>query len=603
MGSLKVAEGARCKVGGGPRASYRGVWQSEMVATGNLMPRVIGKSAGTSTHEPSIGAWQAKLIASECVERGNHRDLMLRWATKPVFKVKTNGQQMSKKKGNHEAKLAKRKQANDVKSVEQVRSNSGKGKVEGTVQTEQEPIERKQNVVDITGGNRARKGDDKKRKKKKSEVNEEVPRKKSKKSKPNQDVFDGAVPSVAKVEKPQESRNKSDPKMKKEVPAQSKQRDSSGESSEQQQQQQQQVPNAAHSLVEEKEEGNNSVQQSPSKQAQAGGSSASSEASSHDFNKVIDEDHLVSITAQKSNEWFEQNSASPTKTKSRPFLAEENAIIDYYLAGVCHFRNWNRDQLCRRIWNDERVTDNFWIDVRKAFPYRSNSSIYKHIRRKYHIFDARGKWTKDEDAQLSNLAIVNPSQWKKIGEIMGRMPEDCRDRWRNYLKCGDARKSQRWSRDEEERLVDAVNEIIQDLRELGDSSPLSAEKVNWTIVSEKMDGQRSRLQCRDKWSSLNETASRIHPPRMGHLDKLWLLKRLKKKNYSSADDIQWGKLMRKYANDIGDKPGWQMQDFQNYLRDEVLPLGDQNNTNGKESSKMKFQKIVKQNLDESTSKT
>ena len=98
----------------------------------------------------------------------------------------------------------------------------------------------------------------------------------------------------------------------------------------------------------------------------------------------------------------------------------------------------------------------------KVLPYRTRSSIYKHIRRKYHIFEQRGKWTPEEDQELARLCLEKEGHWTEVGKLLGRMPEDCRDRWRNYMKCGSKRGSKRWSKEEEELLTTVVNEMIEE---------------------------------------------------------------------------------------------------------------------------------------------
>ena len=92
------------------------------------------------------------------------------------------------------------------------------------------------------------------------------------------------------------------------------------------------------------------------------------------------------------------------------------------------------------MWASGVIKDGFWRNIYKVFSYRSVSSVYKHVRRKFHIFDVRAKWTKSDDEQLKQLTLTYPSKWTQIGELMGRMPEDCRDRYRNYLVVGENRK-------------------------------------------------------------------------------------------------------------------------------------------------------------------
>lgn len=147
------------------------------------------------------------------------------------------------------------------------------------------------------------------------------------------------------------------------------------------------------------------------------------------------------------------------------------------------------------MWANERKKDNFWDEVSTALPHRTRASVYKHVRRVYHTYEQRGKWTAEEDNELRHFVEEFGMSWKTIGVHIGRMPEDCRDRWRNYVKCGQNRGQNKWSLEEENKLLQVVNEIKQ-------FDP-SAD-INWTVVSEKIGGVRSRIQCRYKWNKIQK---------------------------------------------------------------------------------------------------
>ncbi|KZF21798.1 hypothetical protein L228DRAFT_160220 [Xylona heveae TC161] len=166
------------------------------------------------------------------------------------------------------------------------------------------------------------------------------------------------------------------------------------------------------------------------------------------------------------------------------------------------------------------MKDDFWTDVANVLPYRTRQSIYKVCRRRFHNFGKRGQWTAEEDERLRLAQTQKPNRWKAIGEMIGRMPEDCRDRWRNYLKCGDHMNKDIWTEQEERSLRKAIEECITAMQEAkiaekaakrdANVEATSAEQqpetfedlVNWSIVSDKMGGTRSRLQCLYKWKKL-----------------------------------------------------------------------------------------------------
>ena len=341
------------------------------------------------------------------------------------------------------------------------------------------------------------------------------------------------------------------------------------------------------------------------------------------YRNVIGIDELVSIASKRAEEWYESQKVQvEDNKKSRPFSSMEDDIIDSYLNGVCYFNNnWTRQQLCERIWSEERKVDSFWKNIYKIFPYRSKSSVYKHVRRRYHIFDLRAKWSEQDDEKLKELALVHPGKWKQIGELLGRMPEDCRDRWRNYIKCGTTRAKKRWSPDEEQKLITIVNEMIYTLKDLdyndenngntmdenkdknkninddtnsiSDSNPIwipNAKDVNWTIVSEKMNGVRSRIQCRYKWLKLNEKSSVISKPGMGQDDVVWLLKQIKKLKVLSMNDIKWKKIVKKYTKERPAGIRWTKEDFENAL---ILQRASDD-----KASEHDFQKMINNRLSE-----
>ncbi|ODV98615.1 hypothetical protein PACTADRAFT_48334 [Pachysolen tannophilus NRRL Y-2460] len=217
----------------------------------------------------------------------------------------------------------------------------------------------------------------------------------------------------------------------------------------------------------------------------------------------IDEKSSVSLKTDRKDEANKKSRQSISQSSSvqqgKTFTKEECDSIDTFILAYCEINNMSREQICQRIWSNMRQKDDFWESLQKVLPSRSRASLYKHVRRTYHIFQVRGKWTPYEEAELGKLAAENPGNWKLIGSIMGRMPEDCRDRFRNYVKCGKNRSSNKWSAEEENLLRDIINEMLHNLD--NENEPAI---INWTLVSEKMNGRRSRIQCRYKWNKLNK---------------------------------------------------------------------------------------------------
>lgn len=227
------------------------------------------------------------------------------------------------------------------------------------------------------------------------------------------------------------------------------------------------------------------------------------------------------------------------------FTKEENDKLQQFMDSYMKMHNLNKRQLCERVWASERKKDNFWDSVSQVLNNRTRASVYKHVRRAYHVFRVRGKWAPEEDEELRRLVETKGAQWKQIGQELGRMPEDCRDRWRNYVKCGTKRAQNKWTLQEEEKLREVVNELVA-------ADPNG--EVNWTVVSEKMDGVRSRIQCRYKWNKI----SKKPPPNKVNLmlpgDKLAVLEQLK--NYSSEQEVNWDQIAYAEGKSI-----WTDKDF------------------------------------------
>lgn len=263
---------------------------------------------------------------------------------------------------------------------------------------------------------------------------------------------------------------------------------------------------------------------------------------------------LIEQAANESCVWY--NTVAEAGLRGpRLFSREEIQIVENFIDGYCRLNDLTRLDICRRVWLNERTKDNFWESVTKVLPYRSRASVYKHVRRQYHVFEVRARWTAEEDELLKKMASTCSTNWKKIGEVMNRMPEDCRDRWRNYVKCGENRASNKWADDEETALREIVVEMLQN-----SSKKLS---INWTQVSERMNGTRSRIQCRYKWNKLvrRDLAARV--AMMDTDTKIWMLNRVLAANFSDALLVDWDFVLHLYHEEHKEtqKVGWTALDF------------------------------------------
>ncbi|KAF7550405.1 hypothetical protein G7Z17_g5746 [Cylindrodendrum hubeiense] len=151
-----------------------------------------------------------------------------------------------------------------------------------------------------------------------------------------------------------------------------------------------------------------------------------------------------------------------------------------------------------------------WVHIFETCPDRHRQKIINITRKKFHNFVARGTWTPEQDAELRDLIEVHGTKWSKIAGIINRHPEDLRDRYRNYIVCGDAQRKDSWDETEEAHLTQYVMEAmgaIDELRRIQPSRELLKkpyeELIDWQNISERMERTRSRLQCITKWKAMN----------------------------------------------------------------------------------------------------
>lgn len=151
-----------------------------------------------------------------------------------------------------------------------------------------------------------------------------------------------------------------------------------------------------------------------------------------------------------------------------------------------------------------------WIRIFSLCPDRHRQKIINITRKKFHNFVARGTWTIEQDTELRDLIEVHGTKWSEIAAIVNRHPEDLRDRYRNYIVCGDAQRKDSWDESEEQNLAQYIMEAmtaIDELRSLQPSRELLKktyeELIDWQNISERMERTRSRLQCITKWKAMN----------------------------------------------------------------------------------------------------
>lgn len=151
-----------------------------------------------------------------------------------------------------------------------------------------------------------------------------------------------------------------------------------------------------------------------------------------------------------------------------------------------------------------------WDMIFEKCPDRYRQKIINVTRKNFHNFVARGTWTPEQEAELRYLIDIHGTKWSQIAGLINRHPEDIRDRYRNYIVCGDRQRKDAWTDEEESRLTQYFIEAAEAIDDLRRSQPdrellkkSYEELIDWQNISERMDRTRSRLQCITKWKAMN----------------------------------------------------------------------------------------------------
>jgi len=187
-----------------------------------------------------------------------------------------------------------------------------------------------------------------------------------------------------------------------------------------------------------------------------------------------------------------------------PFTPVECDLIESHMVEFCRHNELSRDKLVTMIQASSREMSKVYVDLAtEVLPHRNRRAVQRYCRRHYNNFQ-RGRWTDEQDELLRTAYAETPNKWVKIGERVGRMPEDCRDRWRNHVSL-DQRHTDVWTQDEEHRLAAAVSECLRAVQanmETTFDRDQEDDFIAWNVVVQKMNGSRNRLQCSMKWRKI-----------------------------------------------------------------------------------------------------
>ncbi|KAK9824387.1 hypothetical protein WJX72_009904 [[Myrmecia] bisecta] len=272
---------------------------------------------------------------------------------------------------------------------------------------------------------------------------------------------------------------------------------------------------------------------------------------------------LAAFVQQASAEKLIQ--AKRDKVKTGRFSAAEDAQIREAVNTYADAHGHSKDDLSwlyKVRGKGSQDAYGAWKDIASALPHRTVKSVYAHGTRVLHEGNYQGRWDAEEDAQLRELVETGGQKWKAIGAALGRIPEGCRDRWKE-IRMGEQRRSGAWSEEEVRKLRDAVEEYLTlkqdheaarreatlsfaDISGAG-AQPAAADgrllldDIDWGLISDKV-GTRSNNQCLDKWYN-QLCPSMVSKGEWGSGDDRRLLRALLLSGCSHDWETDWGGLV------------------------------------------------------------
>jgi len=248
------------------------------------------------------------------------------------------------------------------------------------------------------------------------------------------------------------------------------------------------------------------------------------------------------------------------KYKKGLFTATEQAIIENEVKKYCDSQGISMSEFGRRLVQkkqEQGAGEGTKIRglaplISDVLPGRPLLAIWKHVRRAYDPHSKLGRWTPEEEAALQRARQKHGSSWTAISQDIGRSADDCRDRWKNYTCVKQTRLRGKWSKEEEERLLQLVSQS---------QAAGSNAGALWTWVSSQMGGSRSRAQCRAKWSESLQPKLTSGSQRKRWLNKDVLILAQQLKKYDMRDD-EVGFNWKQVRSDV---EGWESWDH-SYLQ-------------------------------------
>uniref|UniRef100_A0A8C3K2R8 Transcription termination factor 1 n=1 Tax=Calidris pygmaea TaxID=425635 RepID=A0A8C3K2R8_9CHAR len=228
--------------------------------------------------------------------------------------------------------------------------------------------------------------------------------------------------------------------------------------------------------------------------------------------------------------------------------------------------------------------------------------IYYRARKMFDPNNYKGRYSKEEKEKLKKYHALHGNDWKKISELMSRSNLSVAMK---YSEIKSAANYGPWSKEETQRLMHAVEEVIRKRMEKEDANSLSSlekshrevsidremlyQKLPWTEIEAKV-GTRYWRQCKQKWTAILTNkmtkGQQLYRGTKGLQAKISVIKRYKlhflivpcttnSLNSSLFRDVPKAYVQAKfYKLKVSCVPLWQKKTFSeiiDYLFEEKLP--------------------------------
>ncbi|KAM6117695.1 transcription termination factor 1 isoform 2-T4 [Phoenicopterus ruber ruber] len=207
--------------------------------------------------------------------------------------------------------------------------------------------------------------------------------------------------------------------------------------------------------------------------------------------------------------------------------------------------------------------------------------IYYRARKIFDPNNYKGRYTTEEKEKLKKYHALHGNDWKKISEMMSRSNLSVAMK---YSEIKSAINYGPWSKEETQKLMHAVEEVIRKRMETEDANSLSSsekshrnllidreklyQKLPWTEIEAKV-GTRYWRQCKQKWTTIVTNkitkGQKLYRGTKGLQAKINLIKRDVPRAYVQA---------KFYKLKVSCVPFWQKKTFSeivDYLFEEKLP--------------------------------